>query len=130
MSPLNAKLGRDLWHMKGQALAIALVIATGVMMLVMMTGLVNSLSETKRAYYERYRLADVYAPVVRAPDRLMEHIAALPGVASTQARVTGTALVNLPGLAVPIQARALSLPDRGETALNAIYLTDGRRLNR
>ncbi|MFT6272622.1 MAG: putative ABC transport system permease protein [Dinoroseobacter sp.] len=130
MSPLNAKLGRDLWHMKGQALAIALVIATGVMMLVMMTGLVNSLSETKRAYYERYRLADVYAPVVRAPDRLMEHIAALPGVASTQARVTGTALVNLPGLAVPIQARALSLPDRGETALNAIYLRDGRRLNR
>jgi putative ABC transport system permease protein len=130
VSPLNAKLGRDLWHMKGQALAIALVIATGVMMLVMMTGLVNSLSETKRAYYERYRLADVYAPVVRAPDRLMEHIAALPGVASTQARVTGTALVNLPGLAVPIQARALSLPDRGETALNAIYLRDGRRLNR
>ncbi|MFT4618911.1 MAG: putative ABC transport system permease protein, partial [Polaromonas sp.] len=49
---------------------------------------------------------------------------------STQARVTGTALVNLPGLAVPIQARALSLPDRGETALNAIYLRDGRRLNR
>jgi putative ABC transport system permease protein len=130
VSPLNAKLGRDLWHMKGQALAIALVITTGVMMLVMMTGLVNSLSETKRAYYERYRLADVYAPVVRAPDRLMEHIAALPGVASTQARVTGTALVNLPGLAVPIQARALSLPDRGETALNAIYLRDGRRLNR
>ncbi len=130
MSPLNAKLGRDLWHMKGQALAIALVIATGVMMLVMMTGLVNSLSETKRAYYERYRLADVYAPVVRAPDRLMDHIAALPGVASAEARVTGTALVNLPGLAVPVQARALSLPDRGETALNALFLTDGRRLDR
>lgn len=130
MSPLNAKLGRDLWHMKGQALAIALVIATGVMMLVMMTGLVNSLSETKRAYYERYRLADVYAPVVRAPDRLMDHITALPGVASAEARVTGTALVNLPGLAVPVQARALSLPDRGETALNALFLTDGRRLDR
>jgi len=130
VSPLNAKLGRDLWHMKGQALAIALVIATGVMMLVMMTGLVNSLSETKRAYYERYRLADVYAPVVRAPDRLMDHITALPGVASAEARVTGTALVNLPGLAVPVQARALSLPDRGETALNALFLTDGRRLDR
>lgn len=130
MSPLNAKLSRDLWQMKGQALAIALVIATGVMMLVMMTGLVNSLSETKRAYYERYRLAEVYAPVVRAPDRLMDHIAALPGVSSAQARVTGTALVNLPGLAVPVQARALSLPDRGETALNALFLTDGRRLDR
>lgn len=130
MSPLNAKLGRDLWRMKGQAIAIALVIATGVMMLVMMTGLVNSLSETKRAYYERYRLAEIYAPVIRAPDRLIAEIATLPGVATAQARVTGTALVNLPDLAVPIQARALSLPDRGETALNALFLTDGRRLDR
>ena len=130
MSPLNAKLGRDLWRMKGQAIAIGLVIAVGVMMLVMMSGLVNSLSETKSAYYERYRLAEVYAPVIRAPNRMMAEIATVPGVASAQARVTGTALIDLPQLAVPIQARALSLPDRGQASLNALYLTDGRRLNR
>jgi len=54
LSPLDRKLLRDLLRVKGQAFAIALVIALGVMMLVMMDWLVSSLEETKRAYYERY----------------------------------------------------------------------------
>ena len=77
VSPLDRKLLRDLWRMKGQAVAIGIVIATGVMMLVMMTGLVTSLNETRRAYYERYRLAEVFAPVTRAPERLLSHLAAI-----------------------------------------------------
>ena len=36
VSVLDHKLARDLWRMKGQALAIGLVIALGVLMLVMM----------------------------------------------------------------------------------------------
>ena len=32
MSPLNRKLLRDLWRVKGQAVAIGLVIALGVLM--------------------------------------------------------------------------------------------------
>ena len=36
----------------------------------MMTGLVTSLNETRATYYERYRLAEIFAPVTRAPDRL------------------------------------------------------------
>ena len=59
MSPLDRKLLRTLWRLKGQSAAIALVIALGVMMLVMMTGLVTTLDETRSTYYERYRLADV-----------------------------------------------------------------------
>ncbi len=79
MSPLDRKLLRDLWHMKGQASAIGMVIAVGVAMLVMMTGLVTSLSETKATYYERYRLADVFAPVTRAPNHLATRLAAING---------------------------------------------------
>ena len=60
MTPLDRKLTRDLWRMKGQAIAISVVIALGVMLLIMMDGLVNSLEETKQAYYERYRLADIF----------------------------------------------------------------------
>ena len=36
VSPLDRKLARDLWHMKGQGLAIAVVMGLGVMMQVMM----------------------------------------------------------------------------------------------
>ncbi|WP_349252164.1 FtsX-like permease family protein [Actibacterium sp. MT2.3-13A] len=129
MSPLNRKLLRDLWRMKGQAVAIGAVIAVGVLMLVMMTGLVTSLSETRRAYYERYRLADVFAPAARAPQRLEHRLAAIPGVSTAEGRVTGSALIHLPDHDLPVQARALSLPARGVPTLNDIYLTDGRRLD-
>ncbi|MFT5744183.1 MAG: putative ABC transport system permease protein, partial [Paracoccaceae bacterium] len=75
VSPLDHKLLRDLWRMKGQATAIGAVIGVGVLMLVMMTGLVSSLTETRAAYYERYRLADMFAPVSRAPERLAAQLA-------------------------------------------------------
>ncbi len=126
MSPLNRKLGRDLWRIKGQAIAIAAVIAVGVLLQVMMTGLVASLDETRRAYYERFRLAEIFAPVTRAPDRVLADLRRISGVGTVQARVSGSALIDLGGDALPLQARALSLPDFGAPALNAIHLTDGR----
>ena len=126
MSPLDHKLLRDLWHIKGQAIAIGAVIAMGVMMLVMMTGLTASLTETRDTYYERYRLADVFAPVSRAPERLGDRLADIPGVTSVQTRVQGRALIDLPGQVLPVQAQAVSLPDRGRPALNDVFLTDGR----
>jgi len=130
MSPLNQKLARDLWRMKGQAIAIAAVIATGVMLLVMMSGVVTSLSETKRTYYERNRLADIFAPVKRAPLHVIRDLAALPGISAAEGRVTGSALISLPGLALPLRASAVSLPDDGKPRLNEIHLTDGRRISR
>ena len=129
MSPLDRKLLRDLWRIKGQAIAIGTVIGVGVLMLVMMTGLVTSLDETRKTYYERYRLADIFAPVTRAPNRLIADLAAIPGVSAAEGRVTGSALINLPSLDLPLQARAISLPDFGEPRLNDVYLSAGRRLD-
>lgn len=129
MSPLDHKLFRDLWRIKGQAVAIGLVLAIGVSMLVMMTGLVESLDETRRAYYERYRLADIFAPVKRAPERLVQDLAAIPGVGAVESRVTGAALIDLEGHNLPFHAQAVSLPDFGEPRLNDLLLTDGRRLD-
>ena len=130
MSPLNQKLARDLWRMRGQALAIAAVIGTGVMLLVMMSGVVTSLNETRRAYYERNRLAHVFAPVKRAPNHVIRDLAALPGISVAEGRVKGSALISLPSLDLPIRATAISLPDRRTPRLNGIHLTDGRRINR
>ncbi len=129
VSPLDKKLGRDLWRMKTQALAIAMVIAVGVLMLVMMDGLVNSLEETKTAYYERYRLADAFAPVKRAPRRLLEEIADIDGVASVEGRVVGGALIDIEGQAAPVRAQAVSLPEFREPRLNDVFLARGAKLD-
>lgn len=129
VSPLDRKLLRDLWRIKGQAVAIGVVIALGVLMLVMMNGLVNTLDETRRAYYERYRLADVFAPVKRAPKSVLDQLGRIPGVAAVQGRVTGDALIDLPAVNVPLRGRAVSLPDFGSPRLNDVYLSSGRMLN-
>ena len=75
-------------------------------MLVMMTGLVTSLDEARRTYYERYRLADMFAPVKRAPEQLVDVLRAIPGVSAVQGRVTGSVLIDLPGHDLPLQAQA------------------------
>ncbi|MET3528718.1 ABC transporter permease [Phenylobacterium koreense] len=127
MSPLDRKLLRDIWRIKSQAAAIGVVIAVGVLMLVMMSGLVSSLEETRRAYYERYRLAEVFAPVTRAPESMIDELADLPGVAAAEGRVAGDALIDIKGLSLPLQARVVSLPDYGAPTFNDVFLTDGRR---
>lgn len=129
VSSLDIKLARDLWHIKGQAIAIATVIALGVLLMVMMDGLVNTLDETRLAYYERYRLADIFVPITRAPNAVIKEIQALADVKSVQGRITGTALIDLPLVELPIQAKAISLPDFGEPLLNNIMITRGRELN-
>lgn len=125
MSPLDRKLLRDLWRMKGQAGAIALVMAVGVMIQVMMPGLVASLTETRAAYYDRYRFADVFAPVTRAPEAALDRLATIPGVASVEGRISGHAQLTLPDVDLPLRARALSIPAQGDPRLNAILLSEG-----
>ena len=77
MRMLDRKLVRDLRHMWAQALAIALVIASGVATFVLASGAYHSLEETRAAYYLRYRFADIFADVRRAPksiaDRIVDH---------------------------------------------------------
>ncbi len=66
---LDRKLLRDLWEMKGQALAIALVIGAGATMFVAYLSNFDSLRRTRDTYYERQRFADVFASVKRARAR-------------------------------------------------------------
>ena len=129
MSPLGHKLWRDLWHIKGQAAAIGAVIAVGVLLLVMQTGLVTSLQETRDAYYDRYRMAQVFAPAARAPNQLVDRLAEIPGVAAAYGRVTGSALIDIAGRDLPVQARAVSVPDFGPPPINGYLLVDGRHLD-
>ena len=51
--------------MKGQAIAIALIIASGTGLWVMSMSIHAALSETVAAYYERFRFADAFAELCR-----------------------------------------------------------------
>lgn len=129
MSALDRKLLRDLWHIRGIALAIALVIGAGLATFVMSLGAVNSLDETRTAYYERYRFADVFAQVKRAPRRLMAHIADIPGVKRAEDRIVKGVILDLPDMDEPATATLVSIPERDEPTLNDVVLREGRYIS-
>ncbi|TCS60361.1 ABC transporter permease [Varunaivibrio sulfuroxidans] len=128
MTPLNRKILRDLWGIKAQALAIALVIGSGVAVYIMSLGTLYSLEETRDAYYERYRFAQVFAPMKRAPKRLESAIAAIPGVKTVTTRIIKTATLDVPDLAEPATGRLISFPETDEQRLNKLHLRQGRLL--
>ena len=126
MSALDKKLFRDLSGIWGQALAIALVLAAGIATLVLANGAYRSLYETREAYYERYRFADLFATARRMPAYQLERIAAIPGVSVAQARIQSSAILDIPGLPPPATAQIISLPVVGQPRLNALYMREGR----
>ena len=126
MQTIDIKLFRELGESKGQSLAIGVVIASGVAVFVMAVNTLGFLSETRDAYYDRYRFADVFASVSRAPNPLTERIAEIPGIAEVQTRIVSNVNLDVPGLAEPAVGHLVSLPDDNRPKLNGIYLRRGR----
>lgn len=124
MKPLTLKLFRDLWRLRAQSIAIALVIAAGVGMVVMSFGMIRSLEATRSLYYEQQRFAEIYAPVRQAPVTVMAKIRRLPGIAAAEDRISTAAILDAAGIAEPVTARIHSLPR--PDGLNQLVLRSGR----
>ena len=126
MQALDRKLIRDFRRLWAQALAIALVLACGVAILQTSFGMSRALEDTRAAYYERNRFADVFAAARRVPLSLMPEIEAIDGVWAAEARTTGDAVLDLPGRVETAVGRIISIPVTGEGQLNLPLLRSGR----
>jgi putative ABC transport system permease protein len=126
MSLLDRKLFRDLKALKSQAIAVALVMACGLAMMIMTRSLILSLATTRDSYYERFRFAEVFARLKRAPNSVREELAAIPGVARVQISIAIQVTLDVPGLMEPAVGLINSLPERGEPVLNRLHVRAGR----
>jgi len=126
MRTIDIKLFRELWQMRGQALAIILVIMSGVSLFIMSLSTLDSLFLTRKNYYETNRFAEIFASLKRAPDKLHSRIEAISGVKHVDLRVIAGVNVNVSGFEEPITGQLISVPDRGEATLNKLYLRKGR----
>src|SRR5512138_3306261 len=115
--------------MKGQAVAIALVIVSGVSTYVMSVSILDSLRRTQDAYYRDYRFADVFASLKRAPEALRGRILEMPGVDAVETRVAASASLDIPDFPDPVRGKLLSVPDEGAPLLNRLYLRRGRMVD-
>ncbi|MBX3592245.1 MAG: FtsX-like permease family protein [Burkholderiaceae bacterium] len=126
VSPLVRIMLRELWHLRGQVIAAALVVACGVAAFVSMRGTYHSLVVAQDDYYASYRFADVFANLKRAPEALAQRIRAIPGVATVDTRVVADVTLDVPGLPEPATGRLVSIPPRREPMLNDLALSAGR----
>ncbi len=126
ISHLDRKLWRDLSRMKGQATAVALVMACGLAMMIMSRSLIHSLESTRLEYYEANRFAEVFAHLKRAPNSVAARAAEIPGVATVQAGLSVQVTLDIPGLDEPASGMVRSTPDFGRAELNRLFLRAGR----
>jgi putative ABC transport system permease protein len=123
---LNRKLLRDLATLKGQVAAIALVIASGVMTLVIAVTTLDALSLTQKRFYEDFHFADVFADLKRAPESVAGRLHEIPGVNQVETRVKASVRLEVPGFDDPVRGLLLSIPEGREPLLNQLYLREGR----
>ncbi len=125
MVMLDRKLLHDLWHLRAQVAAVALVVAAGI------TGYCGSLSAydslrwLQASHYERARLAHVFANGKRAPNALAAGLLEVPGVAEIETTLVHDVLLDVPGVVRPLTGRLIALPDHGLPRINRLTLVRG-----
>ncbi|MGK0372689.1 MAG: putative ABC transport system permease protein, partial [Glaciecola sp.] len=127
-SALNRKLFRDIWNIKGQMLAIVLVMAAGIAVFIIMFGVLDSLKLTRDTYYDRYQFADIFVSLKRAPNTIKPRIYEIPGVSIVETRVVFGLTLQLPNMSEPVSGKVISIPDTRTALLNNLYLRSGRLL--
>ncbi|MGX5915003.1 ABC transporter permease [Aliidiomarina sp. Khilg15.8] len=125
MSALHRKLMRELRQFAGQIVAIASVIAAGVLVLVITTSNYQSIADSKREFYQQYRLADLFVYANRVPQQLLQRVAELPDVSTVQGRIETRARFEVDGFEDVIQGQLLSVPDQ-QPLLNQLHLVEGQ----
>jgi len=126
MRALERKLLRDVLHLRGQLIAVALVVMCGVAMWVTMRGAYRSLVLSRRTYYSTGRFADVFAHLVRAPLATATAMERIPGVNAVQPGIVFDVTLDVPGLAEPATGHLVSIPEDGHPQLNDVHLRQGR----
>lgn len=97
MNVIYLKAFRDLWRMKGRALAIALILSFGVTAYIGFYASVESLFHTRDSYYRELGAADLevlFAP--RSPGDIPD-ISGIPGVAGVESRMVAMGNIQLDG---------------------------------
>ncbi len=126
LGALDRKILRDAWHMRGQILACALVVAGGINSFVSLSSLNRTLAASQAAFYEQHHFADVFAGLVRAPEHVAASLRAIPGLAVLETRVVVRVNLDVPGFAEPARGLIVSISREASGGLNTLHLRRGR----
>lgn len=122
---LHHKLWRDLRALREQMITIALIVCTGIAVLISCLSTYHSLHEAQRSFYRNYQFADIFVTLRRAPQAYEQQLAALPGVSRLETRLVLDGRLYRKQMTEPMVGRFISLPDTPSLALNQLHLVAG-----
>ena len=125
VSMLDRKLLRDVWQLRGQVIAIALVVAAGIVGYCGSLSTYDSLRWLQQSHYERARFAHVFAQGKRAPLAVANRLVEIADVADVETTLTFDVLLDLPDTVQPLTGRMIALPDHGLPRMNRLTLARG-----
>jgi len=128
VSMLDRKLGRDLWRMRSQILAIVLLVASGVAIFGMSLSNYLTLLAMQQRHYEEERFGDLFVQAKRAPLPLAGRLAEIDGVAAVEARIVQSARVDRADSDMAIGARIVSIPGRQQPELNRLTVWETAKI--
>jgi hypothetical protein len=123
VTALWTKLRRDLWHSRGQGLAIGLVVACAVATSAGSVATARALARSRDLYYARAAMPDVFAEATRVPELVAWRLGAIPGVVDLETRAVGEARVAWAGGTARV--RLISVAPGGGR-LGRLHLREGR----
>nr|WP_255548034.1 ABC transporter permease [Erythrobacter ani] len=112
--------------MRGQALAIAVVLAAASATFILSMGVHRSLYETREAYYSENNFGDVFANMTRAPRSVLDQVSAIEGVQQAQGSIVQYAILDFPNRIEAVRALLQSVDERGRDRINLVSLKTGR----
>ncbi len=125
MRALRKKLGRDLWHNRGQVLSIAAVVATAIMTVLSMRGTYESLVVARDDFYQESAFPHIWANLERAPESVRGRLEAIDGVSAVDTRIRFMANLQLDNRDVPATGLFSSV-DPDVRSLGQLVLRSGR----
>lgn len=122
---IHRKLLRNLHELKGQAAAIAVVIAAGVVTLMVSVASLDAISHARDRFYRDYGFAHVFADLKRAPENIAIQLREIPGVNLVETRIRAMVRLEVDGFTDPVKGLINSIPDGRQPYLNRLHLREG-----
>ncbi len=124
MKKLHLRMFRMIRHQMGQFLAVAAVIAVGLLMYTAMNMASVNLENSVNAYYESNRFADIYVELVRIPDSGVADVLGIEEVETAEGRIVQDVPLDVADKDSRVRIRLISTPPGGNT-VNRLYTVKG-----
>ena len=124
-SMLLRKLLRDIRHSAGQFAAASAVVACGMVVFISQRSAYHSLLLSRDTYYERYRFADFFVHLEKAPESALHDVTSIPGVLRARGRIVRDVPLEVEGNEGAVVGRIISMPDRRDDLINDIHMVSG-----